>query len=178
MLLGTCAIQAEILDVNITWNSYLCTQSCSEILYRQFQKIRGVEQIRINEAAGTASLIWKPDAPFSYQMVKVPMQMAGVGVNDIRVSVRGRVREQGRQVALISEGDNTRFVLVSPIMPSKRMYTTKPNPYFRELAPNLRDRILRDAEQDKIMVVEGPLYRPARSPPLQIVVQSIRVERP
>jgi len=176
--LHASTVLGEILDVNISWNSYQCVQNCPQILYRNFSQIRGVAEVNISSTAGAARLRWKPGFPFSYSMVKVPMQMAGVGVNEIRVRVRGQVLEQGRETVLISEGDNTRFVLVSPIMPSRRLYTTTPNPYYRELSPDLRDRIIRESEQGKLLVVEGPLFRPARSPPLQIIVQNIRVERP
>ncbi|NGX42899.1 MAG: hypothetical protein K940chlam7_01187, partial [Chlamydiae bacterium] len=168
---------SEVLEVRITWSSTACNEDCAKLLSKQFMKIKQVEKVSTNPVTGVTVLNWKPKQPFSYYPIKTTMQVVGVGVNDIRVRVRGKVKEQGRSVVLFSEQDNTRFVLVSPIVPDPERYTTKPNPYLRELTPNVRERILKEAENDKILVIEGPLNRPARSPPLQLVVERIQVEK-
>src|SRR5690606_29331883 len=130
-----------------------------------------------NPSAGVAVIKWSPDAPFSYHLIKTNMQMVGAGVNEIRVRVRGKATVQGNYISLVSQGDNSRFVLISPIMPTPDALIVNPNPYMRDLDPKLQQRILRESSEGKIMVIEGPLYQPARSPPLQLIVERIQVEK-
>jgi len=171
-------VHGEVIEVTVTWNNIACNVSCAQLLEKRFKAMNQIEEVRVNPSSGIANLKWKPESPFSYSSVKSNMQMVGVGVNDIRVKVRGKARKQGRNVALFSIGDNTRFVLISPEIPQARRYTSLANPYLRELSPDLRESILREAQQDKIFVIEGTLYQPARSPPLHLIVERINIEKP
>ena len=170
-------LNAEILQVTVTWNSGVCDPKCSNLLGEKFKKMKQVEEVSVNPSSGVAVIKWKPDAQFSYHLIKTNMQMVGVGVNEIRVRVRGKARGQGKNVSLVSLEDNTSFILVSPIMPNPDSLILYPNPYLRELDPKLREKILLEAKEDKVMVIEGPLYQPARSPPLQLVVERIQIEK-
>ncbi|MFQ5729280.1 MAG: hypothetical protein ACE5GN_02850 [Waddliaceae bacterium] len=176
-LLMPRAVQAEVLEVVVIWNSISCNEKCAQILAKSFQKMKQVQEVRVNPTSGITILKWKPKSAFSYYPIKSTMQMIGVGVNDIRVKVRGKAKEQGNEVALFSLEDNTRFVLVSPITPLPEDYTVNPNPYDRSLSSDLRERILQEVKQDKVLVIEGPLYQPAKSPPLQLVVERIQIEK-
>ncbi len=167
----------EVQRITVTWNSIMCNVKCGELIEKKFMALKELDQVNVDPSRGVANLKWNPETPFSYTPIKTAMAMVGAGVNDIRVRVRGVVVEEGRNVALYSLGDNTRFLIVSPLRPELGRQTVLPHPSLRELSPELRDRILRDAEQDKIMVIEGPLYKPSRSPPLMIVTERIQVEK-
>ena len=177
LCLTTKGLFSEVQQVTITWNNVACNQKCAEVIEKNFRKMNQVQKVKVAFATGTTELEWKPKSPFSFQAVKMAMQMSGVGINDLRVKVRGKAKEKGGKIALVSLEDNTPFILISPIDPKPEQYTTKPNPYFRELTPDLRERILQEIKEDKILVIEGPLYQPGSSPPLQLIVERILIEK-
>ena len=170
-------LNGEVERITVSWNSAICNAHCAELIEKNFMNLQELDQVNVDPGRGVANLRWNPETPFSYAPIRTSMAMVGAKINDIRVRVRGVVREEGKDVALYSLGDNTRFLLVSPIRPQPHRQTVLPHPSLRELDPGLRDRILVDAEQDKIMVIEGPLYKPSRSPPLMIVIERIQVEK-
>ena len=171
------ALSAEVQQVVITWNNVSCDAGCSTLLGERFQAMPQVQEVRMNHSTGTTVLMWKPQSPFTYRAVKTTMQLVGVGTNDIRVRVRGKAKQQGQEVILVSLEDNTPFKLISPTPPLPDEYTVKANPYFRTLSPDLRDRILSEATQDKVLVIEGPLYQPAKVVLLELVVERIQIEK-
>lgn len=168
---------AEIDKITVTWNNAACTVKCGELIEKNLSEIKELDHANVTPSTGSANLKWKPGAHFSYTPIKVAMQMVGVGVNEVRMRVRGVVKEEGKDVVLYSLGDNTRFLIVSPLRPELTQPIISPHPSLRELSPQLRNRILPDAKQGKIMVIEGPLYKPVRSPPLMIVVERIQIEK-
>jgi len=173
----TTHLGAEVQRVTITWNSIMCNIRCGQLIEKKFKELREVQQVAVSPSIGVANLTWKPYVPFSYAPVKTAMQMVGAGVNDIRVRVRGKVRFEGDEVALYSIGDNTRFLLVSPLSPDPLRQLVEPHPSLRQMNPGLRERILRDVQQDMSVVVEGPLYRPASAWPLTIVIERMQPEK-
>ncbi len=168
---------AEILQVSVFWGSTSCNPKCAELLEKNFKKMPQVEEVAVNPAAGSALFKWKAGSPFSYKIIKSQLQMAGVGVDTIRIRVRGQAVEDGKWIRFTSLGDKTTFSLISsmPHMPTK--FTNLPNPAFLVLSPELKESILKDAADNKIIVIEGPLYRPHRSPPLYLIVEKIQVEK-
>lgn len=170
-------VKGEILEVRANWNSASCTPKCAEMLDQQFKKIREAETVDISLPAGEAVFKWKPNGNFSYYNIKRPMQMIGVGLNEIRVKVRGKAHAQGPGVAISSSGDGTLFMLISPFSPQAHSYTSYANPIFYELSPSLKDQILKAAQENKTVVIEGPLYEPSRSPPFYLIVEKVQIEK-
>jgi hypothetical protein len=175
----TLPLVAEVERITVTWNNVMCNVQCGELIARRFGAMKELEKVEVNPSTGVANLKWNSKFTFSYVPIKTTMQMVGAGIDDVRVRVRGKAKEEGRDVVFYSIGDNTRFLLASPIRPDPRRQVVFPNPTLMQLDPDLRERIMTDAKQDKVLVIEGPLYKPWWSPPLplMIVIERIQVEK-
>lgn len=165
-------LHAEILEISVFWNQAKCSAGCNELLRKNFGKLQEIESIEMKPAEGSASIKWKPNAPFSYRLIKNQMQLSGISLDYIHARVRGKASLSGKTLKLLSIGDGTIFHLVSPL--STR---GSPNPQFIEPTKQLVDAVMNEAKEDKVLVIEGLLYRPHRSPPLNLIVEKIQVER-
>lgn len=177
LILLSPPLHAEVLEVFVSWNSFSCRERCAELLRERFEKMPQVESVAMNASAGNARLKWNPLSPFSYQVVKAQLQRVGVGLNELRVRVRGRGVQSGKGVALVSLGDSTRFTLISPLRTRPEKYVARPDGSKLDLSPSLQDKVLIAAQEDKAIVVEGPLYQPHRSPPLYLIVSRLQIEK-
>ncbi len=177
LVLSTQTLQSEVLEVFISWNSYLCDDKCADLIKRRFESMKQVESIEVNSGSGSAKIKWNPESLFSYQAVKTQLQMVGVGLSELRVRVRGKGVPQGKGAALISSGDNTRFNLISPIRGTPGEYIALPDGSQLSLADGLKEKILSSAQEKKTIVIEGPIYQGHRSPPLYLVVSRLQIEK-
>jgi len=169
-------LEAEITDVIVTWRAASCRSGCDKLLMQQFGKVYGIYSTDINLNAGQANIKWKPNVAFSFQPLDTAMRLVGPHINNVRLKVRGNIRHDPKNVKLISEGDGTEFYLLSPVTPVANQYTPTTSIYNRELNPEVRDQLL-DAEAKKLnVIIEGPLFQPYRSPPLQLVIERINLE--
>lgn len=170
-------LQGEVLEVFISWNSYLCDDQCAELIKKRFESVKQVESIDVNAKAGNARIKWNPKSMFTYQAIKTQLQLVGVGLSELRVRVRGRGVPQGEGAALISLGDNTRFNLISPIQVAPGEYAALPDGSQLSLAEGLKEKILSSAREKKVIVIEGPIYQGHRSPPLYLIVSRLQIEK-
>lgn len=177
LLLFSPLLHAEILEVFVSWNSYSCDQKCAEMIRNKFENMKQVESVNFNPSAGNIRLKWNPTSPFSYQIIKTQLQMVGVGLNELRVRARGRGVQAGKSVVLVSSGDNTRFTLISPLKARPEEYIALPDGSNLELAPSLQEKVLTAAAEDKVIVVEGPIYQGHRSPPLYLITSRLQIEK-
>lgn len=166
-------IQAEVVKVNVQWQPETCTMECVKLLAAQFQKIPGVAQIIMNQPGGTAELRWKPGFPFVYAQVKTAMQMVGPGIRDIRVKVRGTIGFQKQTVTLTSLGDNTVFFLLGPVTPQQGKMDVYYSLESHQLSPDMLNKLMQGAQQNRIAVIEGPLFEPWRYPYLWLIVSQL-----
>lgn len=170
------AAHAEVSDVIITWTKATCQPGCDKLLSQQFGKIYGIETFDINRLAGQANIKWKPNLPFAYYPINAAMRMVGPHINSIRVKVRGKIQHSQGNVKLISEGDGTQFYLISAVNPAPNQYALTRSVYNRLLSLDVRQQLL-DAETKKQMVIiDGPLFEPYRSPPLFLVIEHLSLE--
>lgn len=170
------AAHAEVSDVIITWTAATCQPGCDKLLSQQFGKIYGIATFDINRAAGQANIQWKPNLPFAYYPINAAMRMIGPHINTIRLKVRGKIQHTQDNIKLISEGDGTLFYLISAVNPAPNQYAPTRSVYNRALSLDVRQQLL-DAEANKQMVViDGPLFEPYRSPPLFLVIEHLSVE--
>lgn len=177
LLLISPPLYSEVLEVFVSWNNSGCKERCAELLHERFEKMPQVESVTMNPSAGNARLKWNPTSPFSYQVIKNQLQRVGVGLNELRVRVRGRGVPSGKGVSLISLGDNTRFTLISHLRNRPEKYISRPDGSKLDLSSNLQEKILNAAQEDKAIVIEGPIYQPHRSPPLYLVVSRLQIEK-
>ena len=174
LLLLPFTVGAEVQQVTIRWTSLLCKDSCVKLLDQQLKKISGIKDVSIDQQAGQAVLTWKPNAPFLFTSINSAMHMVGISMRDIRIRVQGSIRHSGSTIFIVSEGDNTRFELVSPVTPNSKGQTSEYNYSNRKLSPDLMKQLL-DAEKNRLKAtIEGPVFMPERmTVPTQIVVDKL-----
>jgi hypothetical protein len=170
-------LRAEIETFTIKWTSMLCLQSCNELLYSEFLKMPSVADVIMDPGAGTAIIRWKPEAPFTYAAIGAVMSKVGLAIQDMRVKVRGTIIP-GPNPILVSLGDQTQFVLLGPIEPSRTDFTITANPQAHALSPQLREQLTQAGNEQKMVIIEGPIFEPERSPPLKMIVQNIQIINP
>jgi hypothetical protein len=171
-------LKAEISDITITWRAAQCIGRCQKLLSEQFGKIYGVSKVDVNLAAGQANLKWKPNVAFSFYQINTAMRLVGPAISNIRLKVKGKIQADRGQVKLISEGDGTTFYLLNPITPSGTKYVITGSIYNRQLSPDVRKQLLDAAAKKQLVIVEGPLFEPYRSPPLYLVIEHLSFEDP
>lgn len=173
---GSSCVNAEVESITIRWTSQLCQKTCGMLLEKELKKVNGVDKVAIDLGAGQASLTWKPMTPFSYTSINTAMHMVGIALRDIRLRVRGHIRHTGETIYLVSEGDNTRFDLVNPVVPNLKGQSTVYNASGRKLTPELRQQLLDAEKNGQIATIEGPVFMPERmTVPVQIVVDSLKL---
>jgi len=166
------SLQAEIQHVIIKWTPALCIlPSCVQGLQQQFVRISGVEDVQINQAAGQATLRWKPDVPFTFPPINTAMSMIGLSILDFRMRARGHIIQQGNNFVFVSQGDETRFVLLGPVTPQQTRYVIEFNPETHLPNPQLKDQFQQAVQNNSSVIIEGPIFQPERSPPLQLIVE-------
>lgn len=169
-------LSAEIQKVNLTWTAILCRGLCGRELEKQFSRVKGVASISIDQQAGSAELRWKPNEKFSFQPIHIAMSLVGLGLRDIRLSVKGTIRTDGKTFTLVSLGDNTIFTLLNPIIPNPHSYVPQTSSANRKLTPEMQQKLFDAQRTHKIATISGPLFEPYRSPPLMLVIDQISFE--
>lgn len=169
------AIYAQVEKVTITWRGILCEKICMSQLEGQFRRIPGVENVTMY--TGQADLKWRANFPFAFSPINTAMELLGITINDIRVTVRGTLQHRNDQVTLISSGDYTRFELLNPVKPQ---YGQAPqyNTAARSITRPLLQELIDGEVQGKIAIIDGPLLFPERSPPLTLVVDRLTFSNP
>lgn len=181
LFLFTCFaanLQAEIESITIKWTALECQKSCIAGLERYFRNINGVADVQMDQPGGQAVLRWKPNVQLTFMPINNAMQMIGLSINDLRIKVRGTISHDERSVTLNSTGDNTRFLLMSVATPKTTVMTEEFNPQTHILSPAQREEFLDAQAADQVAVVEGPIFEPERSPPLKVLVEKVRFEKP
>lgn len=162
-------LYGEIERVEIFWGQGSCKENCAKQLKVKLDDLPESESAVISIVSNMASLKWNQNEPFSYDAVKKPFQQMGIGIDHIRVAVRGKLTASQQKFYLISEGDNTRFDLVSH-------EKGKPNAKYLSLDPSYTKTFLNYTKEHQILVIEGTLYQPHRSPPLYLLVERVSKE--
>lgn len=179
MIAMLCPISlfSEIQQVTIKWIPMQCQASCMKGLEAAFRKIPGVTAINMNQPGGQAELQWRPNAILAMGPINAAMSSIGLSIEDIRVRVRGSIVHDDRDVYIVSLGDSTMFKLMGPLVPKPNQYTMNSSVYNRPLSPQMRDELLQAQADGKLAVLTGPLFESERSPPIMVIVESLRYVR-
>lgn len=166
-------LNAEIEKVSVKWTPYQCDAGCVQNLDRQFRQIAGVADVTINMSAAQAEIRWRPNIPFSYTAIDTAMRMIGPSIDNrgLRLKVRGTIQHDARSVTLISTGDNSRFILLGPIVPSPTHYVEEESVWSHRPTPEARNEYLAAEDADQTVTVEGPLFQPEQAPPMYMIVE-------
>ncbi len=155
-------LKAEILEIAISWNALLCLNVCVPTLQQELSYIPNVSDIQINSRSGNAVMRWKPNYPFSYEPFNLATRTVGIRISDFRIRVRGTIRHQQDNFYLVSEGDNTQFLLIGPILAEPGRYIIKHNIATHPLSIDLRRQLQIISANQNIVEIEGPLFEPSR----------------
>jgi hypothetical protein len=169
---------AEVEEIIIKWTPGICLETCTQSLEQQYNKVKGVTTVSVNQTAGQANLTWQPNIPFSYMQLYYATKMIGVSIHDFRVTVRGTITHDDRSVILTSIGDGTQFHLLGPIVPSIHNQVIEDNIQNHTLSPNRRDQFINAQSNNQIVTVSGPIFEGWRSPPIYLVVEQVSVKNP
>lgn len=172
----TLPLQAEIQKVTIKWTSALCAGPCVKELYHYFSLVPGVADVQIDQPGGQAIVRWKPNVPFTYQSMDTVTRLVGLYQNEIRVRVQGQVSHNLNNFRITSLGDGTTFNLLAPVTPSRTQYVEENNEETRQLSQEMKNQLLEAQQNNQMVTIEGPLFLPERSPPMQIIIESFKVE--
>ena len=168
---------AEIEKVTITWTSALCADQCVKELIHYFSLVPGVAGVQIDQPGGRAIVRWKPNIPFTYQSMDTVTRLVGLYQNEIRVRVKGQISHNLQQMKITSVGDGTSFNLLGPVTPSKTQYVEENNAENRKLSPEMTNKLLDAENNSQLVTIEGPLFLPERSPPMQIIIETVQIEK-
>lgn len=178
-LLMLSPLHAQVEKVTIRWTAMLCQGSCPRLLEKEFRKINGVKEIAMDQGGGQLTLTWKEKVPFQFTSVNTAMHMVGLSIRDIRIRVKGFVKHTGDTFYIVSEGDNTRFDLLNPVIPHPGGQASEFNASTRKLTPALRQQLLLSETEKQIATVEGPVFMPERmTVPTQIVIDQLSFSAP
>lgn len=169
-------LAAELQEVSLSWRARNCDESCEAKIKERLLDIDEVSEVTILPGSGQASLKWKPDAPFSYSPLNIAMRRVGPSLQQVRLVVTGEAKMDGKDVLLISAGDNTTFLLLGPTEQQEVGIAVQGTTRGRELPQSTVDRLMEASREDKPVTIKGPLFDPFRAPPYKIIIESVSVQ--
>lgn len=182
MFLCVMPLTAEIEWVIIKWTPGLCLTNCTQILGPRLRQIPGVSEVSIDQPQAQAQLRWLPGFTFSYTPIEAALAWVGLSINPtgLRVKVRGQIMHDRVNIGLVSIGDGTAFILLSPVAPRLSGYTEEFNVASYVLTPQTRDQLLQAEATGQIVTIQGPIFSPWRSPPdpLMLIIEQITFSPP
>lgn len=168
-------LHAEIEQITLKWTPGLCQSSCMRSLEQQFKNIKGVVNTHLNGPLGQGDLTWDPNTAFSYRSIEMAMALIGLGINDIRLRVKGNITHDERNIILISSSDHTHFFLLNNISIVPNQYVEENSAFNRLLTPQTRTQLLNAERNQQTVTISGPLFQPENSPPLFLVIDSLSI---
>jgi len=163
---------SEVENLTIKWIGSECHDMCMGQLRREFLRIPGIEELTMKE--GEADIKWRKHIPFSLTAVKMAMRLIGLSIQDIRVTVRGIVKQDASSpmITLISLGDHSSFLLINPDISKTSEQATD---QAAILSQEMSQKLLEARAKHQIATIEGSLFMIERSPPapVMLVVESL-----
>jgi hypothetical protein len=169
-------LSAEIDNVTVRWRANAaCLDSCIAGLNQQFVKMPGAAEVSINGPGGAATIRWKPRMKYSYSSINQALRAIGVSLADIHLTVRGTITHTGNRITLVSLGDDTPFILLSPqeIQPNRMAAVNNPDAYT--LQPATYQQLIEAETSYRLVTVSGMLLMPWRSPPNYLIIESLQI---
>ena len=168
----TCFGEIELITVK--WAQGYCTKNCQEGLRTRLKSVPPIAEFNVQGEGSQVQIRWKPKAPFSYLTLNMIIKGFGIHIDQVFMRVRGVIERDARHTYLVSLGDNTRFILLSPInvSPLQSQSVARNNVESYQLAVNLKERFLLDEQEYRVVTVQGNLFDPWRYVENYLIVQS------
>lgn len=170
-------LQADI-EIVVKWLPGSCGDSCVQQLDRQLHSIKDVAEIKFEGTNNQATLRWRPDRHFSFTPIDNAFRYVGVDMNEIFVTVRGTITSTHRDVTITSLGDNSKFILLSPLRTNPAEAPMPNNIQSYALKPETREQLLPTESIYQIVTAEGSLFEPERSPPNLLILEKVTIPTP
>lgn len=165
----------EVEKVVVTWKPGYCSPNCLVQLRQRLGSIPNVAEIKFEAGQNQAALRWAPNQSFSWEIINVTMRSVGVSLHQTFATVRGTIGHSGDAFYIQSLGDNTRFLLVSPLNIISTGAASINSLETSKLSPEARDLLLTAELARQIVTIEGPLFEPWRSNPLYLTAQRVAI---
>lgn len=180
LLLAASPIYGEIQSVIVKWRPGFCLKPCEDNLRKKIAAAPQVAESDVPEGASQATIRWKPNMRFSYQTLNFLIKGAGVKADQVFMTVRGNIQHDSRHVYLVSQGDGTRFTLLSPIYvsPDPSQSQTRSNVDSYNLSDKARAELLKNEQEHRLVTVKGLLLDPWRYVELYLIMDSHSVAPP
>jgi len=151
--------KAEVEEVSITWNAFKCQSSCVSEMEKSLGAIHEVTNLKVNPG-GFAIMKWSPTSPFSYEPFRYAAAAVGLRISSMRVRVKGKVVLDGGDFYLISDGDNTKFLLIGPLLVEPGRYSPS-NISTHPLTLPTRQQLESLNRSTRGVIITGPLLLPS-----------------
>lgn len=151
-------VTAEIEEVTVTWNAFTCQGPCLALINQNFKGINGVKNLQV-DPSGTAVMKWDSAYPFTYEAFRYASKAVGIHIRTMRVKVKGKVLQEGKDLFLVSSKDNTRFFLIGPVKAEPGRYAPT-NIALHPLTPGMIDTLMDAEKRNSTISIEGPLFLP------------------
>src|SRR5262245_49677348 len=125
LLMMVNSLGGEIEEIRIQWNAQKCLDACSAQIETNLKAIKEVTNVQTDKHAGIAVMKWNSQRPFNFDPFKLAIAAAGIGIDEMRLSVSGKITHDTQNTYLTSTDDNTRFTLVSSSNPQPGQYVPK-----------------------------------------------------
>jgi len=166
-------LHAEIEQIRVSWNAFKCQTTCVQQIQQSLNAIKGVKSLKIDGPSGIANIEWDPTTPLNYEPFRYAAAAVGINI-DMRVSVKGIISHENENIFIISDKDQTRFLLIGPILVESGRYIPKYNLATHPLPTDIKEQLL-DIERKRVsVVISGPLFLPAQYP-LTLVTEHIKM---
>ncbi len=178
ILISVAPLTGEIQTLEVSWRAETCWESCARSLEKQLDRVGGIQDFSINQPGGFAIINWKPNVPFDLISISNALRMVGLTMEQLKLSVKGKIVSNRSGATLVSSGDGSSFVLISPLTPSMTEQVTRFTPQNRELSADTREKLVEAEAQGQLATIDGVLLRPARLPPYYLIIERIRFSKP
>lgn len=167
----------EVEQITFSWNAVVCQRPCVDDIQKLLAATKGVKDLKVNPAAGTADLAWDSAYKFSYEPFRYVAAGVGLSFNTMKVRVKGTIIHDSGHLYLISDGDGSRFHLIGPIQSEPGRYIPKYNIESHPLPLNVKEQLLEIERTGQSIVITGPLYLPAYYPLTLIISQISKAKK-
>lgn len=164
---------AEVEEVSIRWRNNNCTDTCHALLEKQFKSMSGALDAKVDGKGGIATMRWKPRMKFRYSDINLAIRMVGVPLLDIQIKARGTITHSGKRFTLESIGDDTNFILLSPLEVKPNRMAVPQNVDSYSISPETQKKLLDSELGFYVVSVSGVLLMPERSPPYYLIIEKI-----
>jgi len=175
------SIYGEIEQITVKWAQGYCLKQCEENLRTKLRTVQQIAEYSVPAGSAQALIRWKPKVKFSYLTLNTIIKgLGGIHIDQVYIKVRGVIEHDARYPYLVSIGDDTRFILLSPINVSQQasQSVVPHNVDSYKIQPQLKQKLIQYENEYRVVTIQGTLLDPWRYVDLYLIVQSATANPP